>query len=100
MIQTRSARAAPPPTKTYTLVYRGPLLITIVPDGADVKAAVAAEEKRLGQSLAGYQTKSSLALVDTIPTGATVFWQGHGMGWIRDETGRAWRYAVIPSAKP
>jgi hypothetical protein len=75
-------------------------LIAVVPDGGDVAAVVAAEEHCMGQSLAGYQTQSDLALVDAIPTGATVFWRGHGMGWIKDETGRAWRYAVIPSAKP
>ena len=86
--------------KTYTLAYRGPLLIAVVPDGSDVKAAVAVEEKRLGQSLAGYETRDGLVLVDSVPTGATVFWRGHGLGWLRDETGRAWRYAVIPSAKP
>jgi hypothetical protein len=50
-------------------------------------------------SLAGYKTQDGLVLVDSIPTGGTVFWRGHGMGWLRDETGRAWRYAVIPSAK-
>jgi hypothetical protein len=100
MIRKRSARAARPPTKIYTLAYRGPLLIAVVPDGEDVAKTVAAEEKRLGQSLAGYETKSGLVLVDTIPTGSTVFWRGHGMGWIKDETGRSFRYAVIPSAKP
>jgi hypothetical protein len=86
--------------KTYTLAFRGPLLIAVVPDGGNVAAAVVAEEKRLGQPLAGYQTKSGLILTDAIPQGGTVFWTGHSMGWIRDETGRAWRYAVIPSGKP
>jgi hypothetical protein len=43
-----------------------------------------------------FKTMPRLALVDTIPHGATVFWRGHGMGWLRDETGRAFRYAVIP----
>jgi hypothetical protein len=38
-------------------------------------------------------------LVDTTPHGATVFWRGHGMGWIKDEAGRAFRYAMIPAAK-
>lgn len=86
-------------SKTYTLVHRGPQLIAVVPDGGDIAKAVAAEEKRLGMSLKGYNAKSGLILVDTIPVGATVFWRKHGLGWIRDETGRAWRYAVIPSAK-
>jgi hypothetical protein len=31
--------------------------------------------------------------------GGTVFWRGHGMGWLKDETGRSFRYAVIPSAE-
>jgi hypothetical protein len=85
--------------KTYTLAYRDGLLIAVVPDGGDVAAAVAAEGKRLKRRIKGYKTMSGLALVDTIPHGATVFWRGHGMGWIKDETGRAWRYAVIPGAK-
>jgi hypothetical protein len=87
--------------KTYTLAFRGPLLVAVVPDGGNVAAAVAVEEKRLGQSPARYQAKSGLILTDAIPQGATVvFWTRHGMGWLRDETGRAWRYAVIPSGRP
>ncbi len=85
--------------KTYTLAYRAGLLIAIVPDGGDVATAVAAEEKRLKRRFMGYKTKSGLVLTDTIPLGSVVFWRGHGMGWLKDETGRSFRYAVIPSAK-
>jgi len=51
--------------KTYTVIYRGLLLIAVVPDGADVAAAVAAEERKLGRSLDGYETKPSLISADT-----------------------------------
>lgn len=76
------------------------LLLATVPDGGDIAAAVSAE---ISNAVAyperpGWIALDGLILTDLRPDDDTcIVWQGHELGWLIDETGRTWEYAVRPA---
>ena len=83
---------------TYTIAFDtgSGLLFATVPDGADIDAAVAEEADNAGIDIPDYAVESGLTLTDDPPDGATVVYDGRRgtLGYIIDETGRCWDYAV------
>lgn len=85
-------------TKTYTIAYDGfGLLWACVPDGADVMAAVAhhADQGRIDMPARDDLTiDAGLTLTDDEDGGDIRFEAGSHTGWLTDETGASYLYAV------
>ena len=84
--------------KLYTLAIGADMLIATVPDGEDIHAAVSREaaDNNLGGDLA-YQTIDGCTLTDEdvdAGSGVVLVWQSGNDGWICDETGKDWRFAI------
>ena len=87
---------------TYTLAIGADMLLATVPDGDDIHAAVKAE-------CAGHiditDIRDNLTIVrgctltdsnDYDPEYHDLIWSSGDSGWIFDETGADWRYAIKP----
>lgn len=89
--------------KTYTIAYRG-LLYACVPDGDD-----AALERELRDADSERNDDSDVAPINrdtvTVETGliltdeepedeGRIVWRGHDLGWLTDEDGTAYEYAI------
>lgn len=80
---------------TYTLALGHSLLLATVPDGGDVSEQIAEEERKAGGDSLEYECISGCTLTDDKPEDTdTIVWHSGNEGWIIDETGRDWKYAV------
>jgi hypothetical protein len=86
---------------TYTIAFTKPasdgssLLLATVPDGGDIEAAAAAEIADARLEHVEYVTKRGLTLTDAEPEDENrIVWQGYDRGWLVDETGATFYYAV------
>ncbi|WKB52321.1 hypothetical protein [Eleftheria terrae] len=83
---------------TYTIATLAGtgLLIATAPDGADIEAAIAAEEKMVGETFdrADINITSGLTLTDDVEEGDAVLYSGFELGELKDAEGRVFRYAV------
>lgn len=81
--------------KTYTIAMWNDLLIAVIPDGADLEAAIAAErEKAATPEMTATATHSGLTLTDDPESDDDIVYSGYKMGWLTDETGKSFYYAV------
>ena len=82
---------------TYTLVFCNDLLlVATVPDGGDIEAAVKAEEKNGNvefneDDLTYYK---GVTLTDDPEDDDEIIYSGTSCGWLIDEAGTAYEYAV------
>lgn len=91
---------------TYTIAMTKPasdsssLLLAIVPDGADIDGAAQKEiaDNRLdANGPVEYVTVPGLTLTDDEPEDEDrIVWKGHSCGWLIDEMGRTYEFAVRP----
>lgn len=89
---------------TYTIAMTKPasdgssLLIATAPDGADIDAAARKEIDDNGLNAEGpveYVTISGLILTNAEPADEdSIVWKGHSCGWLIDETGQTYEFAV------
>lgn len=80
---------------TYTLAIGGDMLLATVPDGGDIAAAVTAEAAKSGFIPPAYEVEPGCTLTDEEPDGgATVVWASGNAGWVIDETGVDWKFAI------
>lgn len=81
--------------KTYTIAY-DECLFACVPDGADLEAELQRVEAEAGITIdrGSLSIESGLHLVDADKEGDDVVWSGNALGWLSDETGRSFEYAV------
>lgn len=85
--------------RRYTLAIGADMLLVTVPDGGDIAAAVKAEavNGNFVDDIPEYKTYSGCELIDGEPPDLDrVVWQSGNCGWIFDETGREWGYAIRP----
>jgi hypothetical protein len=83
-------------TKTYTIAMWNDALVACIPDGQDVNSAVAAEAKKANiPEMTATKVVSGLTLTDTEEDGDDVIYSGVAMGWLSDEAGRTYKYAVL-----
>jgi hypothetical protein len=78
----------------YTIVMAGDVLVASVPDGSDVDAEITAEENRAGVEFENVYCHSGLELVNTVEPDDEIMYSGSEMGWLRDENGNHFKYAV------
>jgi hypothetical protein len=88
---------------TYTLAIADIMLLATVPDDAGIAGAVAKEVEDNGldrhHGPIEYKAISGCTLTDDEPEDSdTIVWHSGNGGWIIDETGRDWRFAVRASA--
>ena len=80
---------------TYTIALHAEsgMLIATEPDGADIDAAIAAEEKRAGVKFDRITKESGLVLTDEPRDDDDVRYSGHALGHLTVGD-RTWRHAV------
>lgn len=80
---------------TYTIIVSHDMLIGTVLDGADIAVATASalSDAELEQDETLY-TESGLTLTDTPEDGDEEVWSGTRMGWLSDENGCGFLFAV------
>jgi len=89
---------------TYTLAFAGPLLIACVPDGADIEAAVIAEGRRSGFEFDPFDLerldieRGCILTNDPDAPDCVFFKSGPDAGWLVDEHGTTFAYALRRSA--
>ena len=80
---------------TYTIVFWNDLLVATVPDGGDIDAAVSAEAERSGcPEMEATSIESGLTLTNDVIDGDEVMYSGVALGWLENERGENFRYAV------
>lgn len=80
---------------TYTLAIGGDMLLATVPDGADIAAAVTAEAAKSGFTPPSYGVVVGCTLTNEEPDdGAAVVWASGNAGWVIDEAGMDWKFAI------
>ncbi len=84
---------------TYTIAYINDLLLAVVPDETDIRAAVQKEiDTNNLAPIEDYEIKSGLLLTNDRPTrgeGTIIFASKSGScGWITDQEGLTFDYAV------
>lgn len=79
----------------YTIAYVGDVLLAVVPDGADIRAAIADEERRANETFHDVEIESGLTLTNDRDDGKIIFSSPNGRcGQISDATGKRYDYAV------
>jgi len=84
---------------TYTLAIGADMLLATVPDGDDIHAAVQAWADETGFDMTTpYDVIPGCALTDTDfdEEHYDYVWKSGDSGWLMDETGADWRYAIKP----
>jgi len=89
---------------TYTIATTVPasdglsMLLATVPDSGDIATPaerLIAEQWRGEDGAIEYEITTGLTLTDEEPEDEDrIVWRGHDLGWLIDETGRTWEYAV------
>ena len=80
--------------KLYDLAFFGDLLVACVPHGADIMDAVRSECRTAGIDFEEPTIITRVALTDSPDEADEVVYSGTRMGWLTDESGRSYRYAV------
>ena len=76
---------------TYTLAIGADMLLATVPDGGDIVSEIAKDMDTPPE----YILHTGCILTDAEPADdSTIVWESGNEGWIFDETGRDWRFAV------
>ncbi len=79
----------------YTLAIAGDMLLATVIDGGDIEAAVATECAMAGIEPLEYRTIHNCLLTDDYPEDSdAIVWRSGNCGWLIDESGCGWRFAV------
>jgi hypothetical protein len=81
---------------TYTLIIAENYLLTTIPDGSDIEAAIeaAVADARIERE-DRYDVVPGCVLTDDEPEDdAAIAWRSGGNGWTMDESGQDWRFAV------
>jgi hypothetical protein len=83
---------------TYTIAY-GPVLYACVPDGNEAalerELLEAEEQARIEIDRDGIVIDTGLILTDERPEDyRRIVWQGHDLGWLTDENGTSYEYAI------
>lgn len=82
-------------TKTYSIAFDGDLLIATVPTGGDLDAAIDLERKNSRTpELKATSVIECVRLTDEPSAGEEIVYSGTEMGWLMDETGKTYNYAV------
>jgi hypothetical protein len=83
---------------TYTLAIGDGLLLATVPDGADIDAAVETECNLARIKPPKYETIEGCTLTDELSDELVdeieLVWASGSCGWLMDEIGNTWRYAI------
>lgn len=85
---------------TYTIAY-DEILYACVPDGDDAalerELCEAEEQGRIEIDRDAVSIESGLMLTDEPPDDeCLIAWQGHDAGWLSDESGTTYEYAIRP----
>lgn len=80
--------------KLYDLAFFGDLLIACVPHGADIMEAVRSECRTAGIDFEEPTIIQNVLLTDNPEDDAEIIYSGTQMGWLTDEDGRSYTYAV------
>ncbi len=83
---------------TYTVATVNGMIVATVPDGEDIAAAVAAEAKNIGSEFGEYAVETGLTLTDTLGEDEEWELKSGTEGWLIDESGKDWAYAVRRAA--
>ena len=80
---------------TYTLAFSDDLLIATVATGADIDTAIRAEEERAGETFENIRIINGVTLTDEEPDDLDrIIYSGSDFGWLTDESGRTYEYAI------
>ena len=80
---------------TYTLaIVDGEMLMATVVDGGDIDAAVEAEASMARIDPPKFDAVYGCTLTNNEPEDGEYVWKSGNQGWIIDENGREWKYAV------
>jgi hypothetical protein len=82
---------------TYTLAFDRDLLIAVFPDGGDATAEANRQSgSAYNDPLTVTKTIEGVTLTDAVADedDERIVYSGHKMGWLSDETGRVFKYAV------
>ena len=80
---------------TYTLALGADMLLATVPDGADIEDAVRLEADQSGFEAPEFQAVEGCILTDDEPEDPdSIVWVSGNCGWIMDDAGRVWRFAI------
>jgi hypothetical protein len=80
---------------TYTLAISAGMLLATVADGGDINAAVNAECVKSLSEAPEFEAISGCTLTDDEPCDRdAIVWDSGWHGWIFDEDGGGWRFAV------
>lgn len=83
------------PGKTYTLAIANDMLVACVPDGGNMAAAISARERLVKAKIGEYATVDGCLLTNELPADPdAILWRSGGYGWLRDEAGREWLFAI------
>lgn len=85
---------------TYTIAIGADMLLATVPDGDDIHAAVQAWADETGFDMTTpFDIVPGCTLTDSDEFDGEHYdyvWKSGDSGWLMDETGADWRYAVKP----
>lgn len=80
---------------TYTIAFWNDLLIATIPDDGDLDAAVKAESERASiPEMEATSVETGLILTDETEDGDEIVYSDTRTGWLIDENGKTYRYAV------
>lgn len=82
------------PSKRYDIAFIGDWLMATVPHGADIVAATKATCSKGGVDFSEPTVIEGVHLTDEPRDTDQIVYSGMQMGWLEDETGRTYQYAV------
>lgn len=79
---------------TYDVATMGGMILGTVPSGGDLAAVVERTASEGGFDVPAYEVVRGLTLTDNLEPGEDWAFKSGSEGWLFDETGRDWRFAV------
>lgn len=80
---------------TYTLAIGADMLLATVPDGGDIASAVQAEAIKARIDAPPYDAFSGCTLTNIYLPDHDLIWHSGNSGFITDENGVDWLYAIV-----